>query len=139
MGGFHAPEGGSVRNPSVYGPSWRVGVHTGRNSSFPPPRRLRKLVPSLCSCNSSPLYSPTHLPDVTSLHPPCSPVEGCCYPPHFTDVETEAHRREVTRPRSHKQRWDGTLGSLALVSVPANTTWPCLRAAPQRAEPQGDT
>lgn len=32
----------------------------------------------------------------------------------------QVHRGEVTCPRSHKQRWDLNLGSLALASVPSN-------------------
>ena len=36
----------------------------------------------------------------------------------------QVHRGEVTSPRSHRQRWDLNLGSLASASVPSNAALP---------------
>lgn len=70
--------------------------------------------------------SPKCFPNVNLLHPHLNnPVKGACgYYPCFTDVETEAHRGEVTCSRSHEQRWDSNLSRLAFASVPANAARP---------------
>lgn len=52
------------------------------------------------------------------LYPPHNKAYGdrnCCH--HFSDGETEAHKEEVTCPRSFSEWWHQDLGTCTLIHV----------------------